>query len=410
MGNSMKEALEFLYDSEWPCYAERQKAHIAKVVKRWEWYLSGQIPAEIKKKLGIKEDLKPIPAKDWPMMAMMFENTTEANRPPATMYEALTKADVALPAKWFLPVIRDVFAALIMNRICGVQPMPPESGGTMAVFFKHTYREDDPGNDVVNADSDYSVAAENAVPKRLYFQITKQSVEATKRMLMATWSTEVEEDARGALGIDVEQELITDMSQEILRELEQVVIGEMWAGAALANVHWHRTYPIGATYSYTDHYQTLFHTLVDADQEVYDAQHRRADYIICGSTVAAYLDKAKIWNSTPSEKASPSDMSSGVEERGNISNRWTVFTTPYLGTNDALMGLWPSSSIDAGYIWAPYIPLMPMPKIYAEELPWDDATLPGALLGVDKWTRYVRTRNAKLLVQPRKFVRVSIVA
>jgi hypothetical protein len=387
---------------------KRQRDAIARIVNRWAWYLKGEMPKELKEALGIKHDLEPIKPELWPMMAMMFENTAEANRPPRSIVEATVKTDIALPAKWYLPIIRDVFAALIMNRICGVQPMPPESGGTMNVFYKHTYREDAPGNNVTVADSDYAEAEENAVPMRLEMEITKVTVEATKKMLMATWSTEVEEDARGALGIDVEQELVTDMSQEILRELEHVVIGEMWNSASLANVTWTAAYPAGATYSYTDHYQTLFHSLIDADAEVYNSVHRHADWIICGSTFAAYIDKAKFWSSTMSEQQSPSQMSSGVQYAGTIGNRWTVFTTPYLNASRALMSTWPTSAIDAGYIWAPYVPLMPMPKIYAEELPWDDATLPGALIGTDKWTTYVRTRNAKLCVQPARFVRILI--
>ena len=405
---NMKEALEFLNDANWPSVAEVQRKKIAEIMGRWKWYLKGEIPSALKEVLGIERDLEPIKPELWPMMAMMFQNTANHNRPPRNIIEAMTKTDVSLPAKWYLPIIRDVFAALIMNRICGVQPMPPESGGTMNIFWKHTYRDDAGEANVTTADSDYAEAEENAVPKRLRFEITKTSVEATKKMLMATWSTEVEEDANGALGIDVEQELVTDMSQEILRELEHVVIGEMWNSASLANVTWTSAYPAGATYSYTDHYQTIFHKLIDADREVYDSTHRHGDWIVCGSTFQAYIDKAKLWSSTPSEKESPSTLTSGVQYAGTIGGRWQVFTTPYLTTTRAIMSTWPTSAIDAGYIWAPYVPLMPMPKVYAEELPWDDATLPGALLGTDKWTAYVRTRNAKLCVQPSRFVRILI--
>jgi hypothetical protein len=401
MDQFLQEALATIYDKEWRSLADEQRAEVARLVGKWSWYLGE----------GTKEHpLKPIPAKMWPMMAMMFENQTKFNPPPRSMFEATVKTDISLPVKYTLPVIRAVWPALIMNRIAGVQPMPATSGGTMSVFWKHTYREDvTPETNVTLADSDYAVGVENSVPKRLRMEITSQSVSALKRILNATWSTEVQEDAMGALGIDVGQELLDDMGQEILRELEQIVIAEIWAGAAAGNVTWDDALPAGATYSLTDHYQTLFHALVDADNLLYAQRYRRADYVLCGATLAGYLDKAKMWSSTPSERESPSTMESGVQFMGNISRRWDVFQTPYLGVRDGVMGFYPRSQTDTGYIWAPYVPLMPMPRQYGEMLPYDDPDLPGAIINTDKWTQNVRTRNAKLLCQPAMFARISVV-
>ena len=400
MDQFMQEALAVIYDKEWVSLAEEQRKETTRLVNKWKWYLGE----------GTKEHpLKPIPARMWPLMALMFENQIKFNPPPRSIFEATTKTDISLPVKYTLPIIRTVWPALIMNRIAGVQPMPPTSGGTMSLFWKYTYREDvTPETNVTTADSDYAVGAENSIPKRLRMAITSTSVTAEKKILSATWTTEVEEDARGALGIDVGQELLDDMAQEILRELEQIVIAEIWAGASAGNVTWDDDLPAGATYSLTDHYQTLFHALVDADNLLYAQRYRRGDYILCGSTLAGYLDKAKMWSSTPSERESPSEMVSGVQFMGNISRRWDVFQTPYLAAADGIMGFYPRSQTDTGYIWAPYVPLMPMPLQYGEMLPYDDATLPGAMLNTDKWTRNVRTRNAKLLCQPQMFARISV--
>lgn len=401
MDTWLQEAISVIHDKEWVSLSEMQRREVERLVNKWKFYLGE----------GTKEHhLEPIDPKLWPMMAMLFENQIHANPVPRSMFEATVKTDIALPAKYTLPIIRNVFPALIMNRICGVQPMPLSSGGTMNLFWKHTYREDvSPETKVTVPDSDYAQGAENSVPKRLRMSIISRSVTAEKAILMATWSTEVAEDAMGALGIDVGQELLDDMGQEILRELEQIVIGEIWAGAAAGNVTWDNALPTGATYSLTDHYQTLFHALVDADALIYNQRAVHADYVLCGINLAGYLDKAKVWSSTPSERQSPSEMQSGVQFMGNISNRWDVFLTPYLGANDGIMGIYPRSMTDTGYIWSPYIPLMPMPRQYAEALPYDDADLPGGLVNTDKWTQNVRTRYAKLLCQPQYFARISVI-
>jgi hypothetical protein len=74
------------------------------------------------------------------------------------------------------------------------------------------------------------------------------------------------------------------------------------------------------------------------------------------------------------------------------------------------MGVYPRSMIDTGYIWAPYIPLQAMPKVYAEALERTHGTLPGAYINTDKWTRNVRTRNGKRMVQPDRFATMTISA
>jgi hypothetical protein len=389
-------ALEFLNDDQ-PTLSEAQRQRRAALVQKWTPFLAHPDLPEIKPEM-------------WPMMAQLFENQVLANRQPKTLYEATVMSDVPIPNKWSLPIIRDVFPALIMNRIASIQPMPAESGGVGKVYYRHVYREDVTPNTVVTAaDSDYAYNIESGVPKRLKMTITEETLTATKDILMATWSQEVAEDAAGAMGIDVEAEMVEEMAQEILRELEQRVVQEIWTGATAGDTSWKWT--VDASYnSAQEYYQTLFHAFIDMNKDLKDTRHRDGDYILLGSNVQAYADKAVLYTADQRNTKSPFDGLSGVEFLGSVRGRWDVFATPYLGENEALMGIYPRSMVDTGYVFAPYIPLTPMPKHYAEALEHDNADLPGALRNTDKWTRNVRTRNAKKMVQSDMFARLTISA
>lgn len=393
-------ALAFLFDNKTPTYAEEMRKQIALWVKKWSPFLSHVKTPEY--------ELPPIDPKLWPMMAMMFENQIMANPKPRSVYEATTKTTVALPVKHTLPIIRSVFPSLIMNKICSVQPMPKMSGGTMQIFWMNIYREDvSPATDVVNPDSDYALSEENAVPKRLRMDVVSDSVTAEKDILNATWSTEIEEDAMGALGIDVEREMLDAMGGEILREHEERVLNEILAGATAGNVNW--AWTMGGTYtSHTDWYQTLHHAFIDAEQNVRTNRHRRCNYIVCGLTVVSYVRKASWFQADQGSGDPAGPISSGVVREGRV-GLWDIYSTPYINANVAIVSYYPETMLHAGYVWSPYIPLAPMPKVYAEMLPHDDA-VPGALVNRDKWNRNVRTRNAKRMVQPNMFATVTIAA
>jgi len=379
-------------------FIRARRAYSRALVEKWAWLLEGTK----------KQNLTPIPQHHWEGMAILFENQQAiSNGMLAT--EATLKTDVTLPQKYALPIIRKVYPQLIAMKIASVQPMPLSSGGVMNVYYQDFKREDvDPETSLTVLDSDYAQSSENAVPKRVKMEITKQSVEADKKILGASWSTEIQEDARGALNIDVEAELVDQMAQEILREIDQIVLAEilLWAGSG--NVNWHWT--MGATYTAAkDWYETLGHACIDAEDLIYGNRYRKADWIVCGRNFTKYIRKMQDFKPTPRTQP-PISASLGVEQIGTVTGFWDVYQTMMINTNRAIMGVYPRSQTDTGYVFAPYIPLAPMPLIYAEYAGPSDATMPGAYKNVDKWSRNVRTRYAKKMVVPDLFSTLSISA
>lgn len=379
-------------------YLRAQEAYVDSLIDKWEFFLG---------KGTRKHPLEPIPESLWRSMAIVFENQSIASTRGRMSEQTLT-TDVTLPVKYALPIVRDVFPQLIISKIASIQPLPFSSGGTGQVFYLDILREDvTPNTNVTADDSDYAFSEENAVPARIKMTVESETLEATKDILAATWSTEVEEDARGALGLNVGAELVSAAGAEILRELENRMLNEILTGAGAGNVNWAWTVPAG--YTTKEWYETLHHAFIDAQALIYNNRFRNADWIICGVNVAGYVFKGADF--TPFKRMTPpGPQLSGVRLVGERTGFWDIYMTPYINTNMAIMGTYPRTTIDTGYVFAPYIPLAAMPLMYADFRSVNDATLPGAYENKDKWTRNIRTRNAKMMVVDAMYATITIAA
>ncbi len=382
---------------------DADREYMERIIRKWAPYLGEKVHIDDR-----AYNLHPIPTKMWPMMAMAFENQVQFNPPQNSVWEATTKGEVSLPEEFTLPIIREIFPSLIMNNICSIQPMPATSGGVMNVYWLKFYRENvSPEQQVTTANSGYASRGELEVPKKMRLKITRESVTATKDILNAEWSTELQEDMRGTLGLDPESELLQAMAEEILRELEERVLKHIETGAGAGNVNWDDTVVSG--YTAKEWYETLFHAIIDAEKLVRDTRHRNCNYIIAGSQLVTFLMKATNFTLTPDigpSMAGP--LPSGVRFEGRLANRWDLYSTPYISQEKAIVSYYPESMLHSGYIWSPYVPLMPMPTTYATMRDYDDGTLPGALVNNDGYNRNVRTRNGRYFCEPSMFATITV--
>lgn len=394
-------------------YRDQLRAYQEALISKWEWLLEGS-----------EYDLKPLPKGIWGWMSILFENQQAVSR--GVLREATQTTDLTLPEKYTLPIIRAVFPALLATKICSVQAMPAYSGGVGQIFwldFLYEATGGQPKVDVMPPDSDYAqydeCDMENKVPKPLKMTIVSESITACKDILGATWSTEVQEDARNVLGLDVEQELVRACADEIVRELDYRILMAIWNGAAAGTTTWSYTLPEACDCAPKLYYETLAHAIIDASDDIYGNRYREADFIIAGRNVAKYLAKMDGYKAEP-RAAHPTEGESykvGVNLIGRLTGMWDVYKTPLLGSDHAIIGAYPRGMVDCGFIFAPYIPLTPMPLVYAEYV-WNDEALEpgagepphGAYLNTDKWTRNVRTRNAMKMVVPELYAKLVIEA
>jgi hypothetical protein len=342
-------------------------------------------------------------------MAMLFENQQWAT---ATRAEATLTTDVTLPDKYTLPIIRKVFPHLWVNRVASMQTLPRSSGGTGKVFFQDFQREDGGNTSLTSADSDYASSSEGAVPKRVKMVITSDTLTATKDLLAATWSTELQEDLMGTLGLDAERELIDAASNEILREIEHRVIADMLANATAGDASWSYTVPPPDEGYYTapEYYKTLGHAFIDAEMYILKKRFRKADWVLVGYDLYSYIQKMEDFTSLVNDNPGfDSPVQVGVKREGTFGGRWDIYTSEYMTSTKGLMGVYPRSQLDTGYIVAPYIPLGAMPLVYASYSGPDEDDA-GTYKNTDEWTRQVRTRWAKKSVVGDLFSTITISA
>jgi len=404
-------------------FTRGQRTYRAALIKKWGWLLENRegLP-EIKNRRQAET------------MSMLFENQAGSSIPG--LMEATMTSDIVMPVKYSLPLIRLVWPQLIAQRIASIQPMPLSSGGVGKIFYQNFETEDiGPGgapaagrdlNDMDAADSDYAYAGpsarvladypdefaegattgENTVPRRIKMTITGDTIVAIKDILAATWSTEVMEDVRGVFGLNVENELVMQCGGEIIREMDQRVINEIVNGASAGTATW--TWTVPAAYMAREWYETLVHAFLDAEKYIWDARYRKAQWIVCGSNVATYLAKSQMFQGAARDRWDA--LSAGIVDVGRYNKMWDVYTSVFMNTNTAVMGFYPQSMTDTGYILAPYIPITPMPLVYGSFAGINDATMPGAYKNTDKWTRNVRTRYGRKLVQGDCFALITIAA
>lgn len=399
-----KQAIEAIYDrgAHGPTTInEKMKAERAALVRKWAWYMSDSF------KMGDKTfSMKAIPAEHQEMMAVMFENQMLMNPEPRNLWEATTKSNLSLPANFALPIIREVFPQLIMLRICGVQPMPATSGGVANAYWWKTYRVDvSPETQMTTRDSDYALSSEGAIPKQVRGGLSTTQVTAVTDKLAATWSQEAQEDLMGVMGLDLGSEMLRTMAEEVLRELEDRVLNEIVNGAGAGNTDWSDT--VGSGYTPTEWYETLFHAFIDANKLVRQNRHDRTDFILAGLNVAGYLAKGQRWSARAGGDPIEGPLRSGTRFEGSFMNQWDVWSSEYIDADKAVVGIYPRD-LHMGYIWMPYVPLMPMPRIYAETKNYDDSTLPGGLVNNDFWSQNIRTRNGKYMCESTQFATITV--
>ena len=118
-------------------------------------------------------------------------------------------------------------------------------------------------------------------------------------------------------------------------------------------------------------YETLVETIIDVANEIHRKTLRGSANFIVVSPEVATIFEASVLNK-PNIKidgqgqAGP-QFSLGAAPIGSLSNRFTVYKDPYFPRNKILVGYKGSSYLETGYVYAPYVPLIVTPTIFAPE-------------------------------------------
>ena len=221
-------------------------------------------------------------------------------------------------------------------------------------------------------------------------KIESLAVTAVSRKLKAKWSPELAQDLNAYHSLDAEVELTQILSEQIALELDREILNDLLVQANGANLFWSRapgkfvnkltgievprntSLRPGPQFTGTvrDWYETLIETIIDAGNIIHRKTLRgSANFMVIGPDVATILEASVAYKPSYSldGEGQASAISIGAEKIGTLSNRFTVYKDPYFPRNKVLIGYKGGSYLETGYVYAPYVPLIVTPTIFAPE-------------------------------------------
>ena len=228
------------------------------------------------------------------------------------------------------------------------------------------------------------------------FDLESVTVSVTERKLRASWSPELAQDVSAFHNIDAEAELTALLSEQIAAEVDREILRDLRKGAAWKAKwdynEWKYGGNGGATlqgYTQKDWNQTLVTKINQISAQIHKTTLRGgANWIVISSEISAVFDDLEYFHVSNAEPEQD-QYNMGIEKIGTVGGRYQVYRDPYFPANKILIGHKGKSLLDAGYVYAPYVPLQLTPTMYN---PFNMTPIKG-----------IMTRYAKKMVNNRYF-------
>lgn len=248
----------------------------------------------------------------------------------------------------------------------------------------------------------YDTESNSTIPE-VNIDITLCEIRAKTRKLKALWSSEAADDLRAFHGLDAEAELVAGLASEIALEIDREIVQDIRSGALASNVAtFNATVPTGVTQ--LDHYRTLITVLTKLSNRIHRLGIRGpANWIVTSPEVSTIIEQLGTHGdfrpiyapaNADARAAAEQPQNFGVYKAGTLQNKWTVYKDVKYQSSEILIGYKGQNFVDAGYVFAPYIPL----QVTATFLDPDNF----------QFRKAMRTRYAKKLVRSELYGRVTV--
>lgn len=185
-------------------------------------------------------------------------------------------------------------------------------------------------------------------------------VRAIPHKLRARWSVEAATNLKAIHGMDAESELVALLSEKIRWDVDRRIISDLFTIASAGSVTWNK--PAPAAISYNDHKQTFIDALIEASNLIFRATRRgTGNFVVCGTNVSNVIES--LYGFRPQAVAG-----NGVVFVGTLQGRWSIYKDPYMDADKFLVGWKGSSFLEAGYVYAPYVPLYTTPTYVLDDM------------------------------------------
>ena len=233
------------------------------------------------------------------------------------------------------------------------------------------------------------------------FDLESVTVSVTERKLRASWSPELAQDVSAFHNIDAEAELTALLSEQIAAEVDREILRDLRKGAAWTAKWDYNCWKYGGSnnstlqgYTQKDWNQTLVTKINQISAQIHKTTLRGgANWVVVSSEVSAVFDDLEYFHVSNAEPEQD-QYNMGIEKIGSVAGRYQVYRDPYFPAGKILIGHKGKSLLDAGYVYAPYVPLQLTPTMYN---PFTMTPIKG-----------IMTRYAKKMVNNRYFGVINV--
>lgn len=192
--------------------------------------------------------------------------------------------------------------------------------------------------------------APSTIPQ-VNLRVEERILTARPRKLRALYAFDAAYDLKMSQGVDIDQALLEAVVAEIKHEIDGEVILDLLNQAALTST-WNMVNPQGV--SQRDHRMSFIDEIASASNEIFQATKRASgNFIVVGKTGADILESLGAPRFVGNGVSAPV----GPHFAGTLDNKWKVYKNPYFARDEYLVGYKGDLFLDAGYVYAPYLPI-----------------------------------------------------
>lgn len=185
-------------------------------------------------------------------------------------------------------------------------------------------------------------------------QVRSEVVIASPHKLRGTYTLDAGYDLQMSQGININDTLLEAASAQLKHETDGFLLQAAKASAASNVTFTTSTYvPSTAHVPKRDYYESFVSTITEASSKIWTATKRvRGNWIVCGKDAADILT----FLGAPRFVPSGTRTAVGPHYAGTLDGTWKVYFNPFFADDEFLVGYKGDNMIDAGLIYAPYLP------------------------------------------------------
>ena len=257
-------------------------------------------------------------------------------------------------------------------------------GTNLVLFVSGTAANATPAGDLffskVPQDNSLGDFQNTAAIPEINIQMRSMALVAKTRKLKAVWTPEFAQDLNAYQALDAEAEVTNILSEYISLEIDSEILAMLIQDAAAGTEYWsangNEFYVSGDDFTQKGagsggFYNTQgqwFQTLGTKVNKLSNEIHRLtlrggANFMVVSPTVSTILESIPGFAADNSD-AEKMQYAFGIQKAGQLNGRYKVYKNPYMTENTILLGYRGTQFLEAGAVFAPYIPLIMTPLVY----------------------------------------------